>query len=238
MFGDIEFWQPVVDRLAPHRRCLLLDHRGIGQSERWTGTYTYERWALDVVEFLDHLDLGTAPVLGLCQGGMVGAVMARDHAARISGLVAFGTRLLESAKVRVWDRFRSKLLSLGGVELLMASQMGQVFGEAILTQIEPHLDRMASKAVQRMDVPSAAKMLEALADFSMDPLEIASMTKPALFLAGEEDLYVPPFLARKTASLWPQSEFVVLAGVGHIVPREAPEEFARLTLSFLERHQL
>ena len=238
MFGDLAFWDPVLERLRDHRRCVLLDHRGIGESERWVGTYSFDLWARDAVELLDHLGIACAPVLGLCHGGMVGAVVAKNHPGRVSALVAHGTRLLESRKIRVFDRFRRQLLDIGGVGLMMGTQMGLVFGESALAEVEPHLARMSEKAVFRVGAETAGPMLDALIEFEMDPLDIARMDIPALFLAGEEDLYVPPFLCERTARLWPGAEFQVMMGVGHIVPREAPVELARLTLEFLGRNRL
>lgn len=236
MFGDLAFWDPVLENLRDHRRCVLLDHRGIGGSERWEGVYTYDLWARDAVELLDHLGIAAAPVLGLCHGGMVGAVMALDHPGRVTGLVAHGTRLLESAKTRVFDRFRRRLLDLGGVDLMMGTQMGLVFGEAALAEIEPYLGRMEAKSLDRLTAATAGPMLDALVDFAMDPLDVATMSIPALFLAGEEDLYVPPWLSERTAALWPGAEFQVMKGIGHIVPREAPRDLAERTLAFLDKH--
>jgi pimeloyl-ACP methyl ester carboxylesterase len=238
LFGDLAFWDPVLENLREHRSCVLHDHRGIGGSERWTGEHSYPLWARDAVEVLDHAGIGAAPVLGLCNGGMVGAEMARLHPGRITGLVAHGTRLLESAKTRVFDRFRLRLLELGGVELMMGTQMGLAFGESVLQEIEPHLGRMEEKSRDRLTVESARPMLQALVDWSMDPLDVARMEIPALFLAGEEDLYVPPWMVERTARLWPGAEFGILMGVGHIVPREAPAELAHRTLAFLEERGL
>jgi 3-oxoadipate enol-lactonase len=95
---------------------------------------------------------------------------------------------------------------------------------------------MEEKSSDRLGSETAGPMLDALIEFSMDPLDIAGMDIPALFLAGEEDLYVPPWLCERTARLWPGAEFEVMAGVGHIVPREAPKALAERTLAFLREH--
>lgn len=236
LFGDAAFWEPVTAGLRDHRTCVLLDHRGIGGSDRWTGSYSYDLWARDAVEMLDHLGIGSAPVLGLCHGGMVGGTMALRHPTRITGMVCHGTRLLESAKTRVYDKFRRKLLDLGGVALMMDAQMGSIFSEASLAEIEPYLGKMSSGAIERMEPVSAGLMLDALIEFSLDPLDIARMSIPALFLAGEEDLYTPPWLVERTARLWPGAVFETMPAVAHIVPREAPVGLARRTLDFLARN--
>lgn len=59
-----------MDRLRGHRHCILLDHRGIGESDRWVGHYSFDLWARDAVELLDHLGVAVAPVLGLCPGDL------------------------------------------------------------------------------------------------------------------------------------------------------------------------
>jgi len=234
MFGDMAFWQPVVDRLERRRRCILLDHRGIGASDRWVGTYSFGLWARDAVELMDHMGLESAPVLGLCHGGMVGACMALEHPGRVAGLVAHGTRLLPSAKTRVFDGFRRRLLDLGGVGLMMGTQMGLVFGENALAEIEPYLGRMESNSHDRLSAEAAGPMLDALIGFGLEPGTLADLDVPALFLDGEEDLYVPPWMCERTARAWPGAVFEVMPGVGHIVPREAPRELAERTLGFLD----
>ncbi|MCB9497360.1 MAG: alpha/beta fold hydrolase [Fibrobacteria bacterium] len=235
LFGDREFWDPVSSLLAPRRRCILLDHRGIGGSDRPAGPYSFSLWARDAVELLDHLGISSAPVLGLCHGGMVGAVIALEHPSRIRGLVCHGTRLLESAKLRVFDNLRRNLLALGGLELLMSAQMGLIFGERSLSEIEPYLGKMSAGAHRRTTPEAAEGMLEALVEFALAESQLAGLDLPALFLAGEEDLYVAPWMCRRTAQAWPRAEFDILPEVGHIVPREAPSELARRTLDFLDR---
>jgi aminoacrylate hydrolase len=234
LFGDQEFWQPVSEPLSKEHRCILLDHRGIGGSERWTGEYSYILWARDAFDLMDHLDIASAPILGLCHGGMVAAMMALSRPERVRGIVAHGTRLLESPKTRVFDRFRHHLLEIGGVELAMMAQMGSVFGETTLAEIEPYLGKMAAKAPTRMSRDSSLAMLSALADFHLTPETLATACTPVLFLAGEEDLYIPPWLARRTATAWPGARFHEMPGVGHLVPREAPEELVCLTREFLK----
>lgn len=238
MFGDAAFWEPVSARLEGRRRCVRLDHRGVGASERWVGDYSYRLWARDAVELLDHLGIASCPALGLCHGGMTAAVMALESPGRLTGCVCHGTRLLESAKARVYDRFRADLMEAMGVEMTMAAQMGTIFGEAALAPIEPYLGKMCRTAPDRMEARSAARMLRALADFHLRPEELAGLRLPILFLAGEEDQYTPPWMVRRTARAVPGAEYLELEGIAHIPPREAPELLAELTLDFLGRHAL
>src|SRR5271163_3240188 len=59
-------------------RCIDLDMRGYGQSERPSQRYDMEVWADDVAALMEHLELHSAHIHGTSMGGMV----ARQFAAK------------------------------------------------------------------------------------------------------------------------------------------------------------
>ncbi len=56
---------------------------------------------------------------------------------------------------------------------------------------------------------------------------------PALLLWGEHDRVVPPEIGRRLRLLLPRARLVVLPGIGHIPPEEAPEESLAVLRDFL-----
>jgi aminoacrylate hydrolase len=79
IWSDSTTWNAQVRKFADYYTCIRLDHRGIGQSEKWAGEHTYELHALDVKELLDHLGLNGAIILGVCHGGMAAATLALNY---------------------------------------------------------------------------------------------------------------------------------------------------------------
>ncbi len=76
--------------VAPHlhnTRLIRLDYRGRGQSQ-WADpmTYTIEREALDVIEFLDHLGLDKTAILGTSRGGLIATYLGLEYSHRLSGV--------------------------------------------------------------------------------------------------------------------------------------------------------
>ena len=56
---------------------------------------------------------------------------------------------------------------------------------------------------------------------------------PTLVIAGSDDVITPRDEMRKMAAAIPQSELVVLPGVGHLTAVEAPVEFNAALARFL-----
>lgn len=59
------------------------------------------------------------------------------------------------------------------------------------------------------------------------------VTLPTLVLAGEEDPVVPKALVDRLAEALPRGRKVVLPGIGHLVPEEAPEASLAALRAFL-----
>ena len=58
---------------------------------------------------------------------------------------------------------------------------------------------------------------------------------PTLVITGELDAWAPPAQHERIASLIPDSELVIVAGAGHMLPREAPAAVNAAIASWLER---
>jgi pimeloyl-ACP methyl ester carboxylesterase len=70
---DWRVWQAVSRRLAPFFHLYMLDLRGHGQSDKPRQGYTLAHYAADVEDWIDHLGLSEAVLLGSSLGGMVAA---------------------------------------------------------------------------------------------------------------------------------------------------------------------
>jgi len=237
LFGDMPFWDPMVNELGKQQLCIRMDHRGVGESERWTGHYTYERYAADAIELLNYLGILQVHAVGLCHGGMVGAVIARDNPQRLASLTLQGTRLLRSEKARLYDQQRREVLVRDGVVEMSWRQTPHIFGESFLRNNAPWLRAMAEKAPVRMNVDAAVPMVDALIDFELEASVIQSLRVPALFLSGSEDGYAPPWMVKQGADLWPHAQYQEIPDCAHIMTREQPEIFIARVQEFIAERE-
>src|SRR5215467_3247868 len=81
------YWGPLLPRLAPHLRLLLVDNRGVGRSDATRGRYTTRQLADDVAAVMDAARVERAHVFGMSLGGMIAQELALAHGDRIDRLV-------------------------------------------------------------------------------------------------------------------------------------------------------
>ena len=70
-----------------------------------------------------------------------------------------------------------------------------------------------------------------------DPIGAAPLTMPTFFIAGDLDPVIlgrPEYLARMDSDLPNHQETALIEGIGHWVQQEAPEEFNRIVLRWLD----
>jgi len=87
-----EVYKAQVPYLARSHRVVVLDPRGNGLSDRPVGAaaYTDVEQMRDVLAVMDHLDVPSATLVGVCDGGYVGLVTAVRHPDRVDAVVTLG----------------------------------------------------------------------------------------------------------------------------------------------------
>jgi pimeloyl-ACP methyl ester carboxylesterase len=74
--------------------CLVIDNRGIGESDRPLMRYSTTAMALDLIEVLDHIDWTgerELHVIGVSMGGMIAQELALEIPQRIASLTLMST---------------------------------------------------------------------------------------------------------------------------------------------------
>jgi 3-oxoadipate enol-lactonase len=225
-------WEPVVGPLAERFEVLLLDNRGIGESDAPPGPYTAADMAGDVVRVLDEAGLERAHVVGTSLGGMVAQELALAHPGRVDRLVLACTTpggelahpipagtlalIAESATLEpavALRRFVENALAPGAPEELV---------ERILAH------RLASPQ------PLDAWQAQAAAGTTFAAGErVRGITSPTLILHGTEDAVVDVRNADVLARLIPEARVERLPGCGHLFFWEQPDRFVQLVTEFL-----
>ena len=90
---DHTYFAGQMDAFAAHRTVYALDTRGHGQSPRGTGSFTIDRFAEDVLAFMDEHGLEKADLLGFSDGGNIALTFALAHPERVRRLVLSGANL-------------------------------------------------------------------------------------------------------------------------------------------------
>ncbi|MGH2889619.1 MAG: alpha/beta fold hydrolase, partial [Solirubrobacteraceae bacterium] len=88
---DRRGWGPLPQLLADDFRVVLVDNRGVGDSDAPPGPYSVSEMAEDVVAVLDAVGNDHANVFGVSLGGFIAQELALSHPGRVKKLVLCST---------------------------------------------------------------------------------------------------------------------------------------------------
>lgn len=204
--GDGSMWRDAgyVGPLSSSHQCILLDHRGHGQSDRPRApeAHSMPRYALDIVELLDHLGVQRSAFWGYSQGWMVGLAVAALHSERLTGLL--GTGGIETP-----DRVQNAAETIEGAQALRIHgwqpEIYQSEPAGIPAWFQHHFDIT--------DPEMAALWLEREAEWDLWS-HLASVAVPVQMFVG--DLEDPEHLNDRAAELMPNAAIRRLAGLDHV----------------------
>jgi 3-oxoadipate enol-lactonase len=222
---DARVWDALVP-LLPRQRVLRLDLRGHGASDTPAPPYALGSLIRDVEQVIDHCKLRDAVILGAGEGGLVAQGLAVKRLDQVRGLVLTGSAA-RLANPGWWqDRIRAR--AAGGDPL---AESASLLGPRGADHPAAPLVRAMLAATRPAGWEGVAAAV-ATADLYQTT---ATLTLPALILAGGEDRKVPPDLQRETADLIPGAELQILPGACHLAMLTEPESFAARLSAFLTR---
>jgi len=227
-------WAPQLACLSAGRRVIAPDLKGFGGSDapEGLGHYTMLSYADELVGLLDALDIRRIVLGGLSLGGYVAFAFLRQYPERVAGLVLADTRA-EADTAEVFDRRTDQQDQVARqgpaalIEILLAGLLCDRSKTERLDLVEQVRRLMANPAAGFIGA------LEAMKHRPDSTSDLAPVTVPTLFLAGEEDALSPPDVARSMHAAVPGSTLVVLPSAGHLSNLEAPEEFNTAVGDFL-----
>jgi 3-oxoadipate enol-lactonase/4-carboxymuconolactone decarboxylase len=157
-------------------------------------------------------------------GGAVGLQLLLDAPGRVATVTVLcsGARIGEPSG---WHE-RVETLRTSGIQAMVEAAPDRWFGPGFAER-EPSVAASLLDALAATDEDSYALVCEALARFDVRS-RLPEITTPVLCVAGTDDVTTPPSLLQAVAEGVADGELVVLEGVGHLAPAEAPDSVAGL----------
>lgn len=231
---DRRLWIPQLGPMVDRCRSIAPDLRGFGET-RGTGPTTIDRYADDIRELLDGLEIPRAVICGLSMGGYTAFAFWRRHPTRVRALVLADTKA--AADNEEGREKRVKMIALARergssavADSLLAAMVGKTTREKQLGVVEAIREMMVAAPVDGI-----VGACEAMMKRPDSTPTLATIDVPTLVIVGEEDAITPP----KEAQLLHQgirgSELVVLEQAGHCSNIERPAAFNHVLSEFLSR---
>lgn len=225
--GSGRTWRQVIDALADRFRCIAVDLRGWGHSNRHAQDYSLFTQASDVERVIQVLDLKDFVLVGHSMGGKIAQILASRHPPGLRAVVMVApappTPILipEEQKRAMLDSYASP----EGVQVAL-----QVLTHRQLT--EDQTRQVTEDTVAGADGAKLAWVHDGMAlDVSN---QAAAIRVPVSVIVGSADQVERESVLRQTLlAVVPQARFEVLEDVGHLSPLEAPSSVAEAISDFL-----
>lgn len=235
--------------LAAHRRLVLLDLRGTGDSAvpADPATYRCDHLVDDVEVLRAHIGLDHMDVLAHSAGGSLAMLYAAGYPERVSRLVlvtatpwalgmpATAEDRLAAARLREGEPWFAEAFPAFEAWLAGAGDFDPVFA--------PFFYGRWDEAAQEHDARGDDEFNDEAADIygsdgAYDPpatrSALSRLAAPVLVLAAELDGGPSPELARRAAHVFPNAELAVQPGAGHYPWLDDAEWFVRRVVAFLD----
>jgi pimeloyl-ACP methyl ester carboxylesterase len=198
---------------------LLLDNRDTGASTRFdewgqpvlwwellkyrlgfsvNAPYTLNDMGADIARLLDIVDYDKAHIVGASMGGMIAQIVAAQYPEKTRSLISIMSTTNAPHLPPPTDEAEMRLRNLAT-------------GEA-------EADREQSIRDRGFYPESMQRHLMAIFKTGDRSDEVATIAAPTLVLHGADDGLVPPEHGRHTASLIPDSHFLLIEGMAHNMP--------------------
>lgn len=237
--GSIHSWQALLPCLSPHLHLVAVDLAGHGHTS-YPGFdhLSLVEMAQQLRDFLTAERLSPAIVAGHSAGAAIMLQLAADGALPAETVLVGINAALHAPHPAVQDLMRG---SLGAI---FRSRPARAFVRGVGTSA-PLIEMLLSTTGSRLSKEQEAAYVRTFADpehveaayammasWDLAPLVAAlpRIPHPTLYITGERDTWVPPAVARDASARMPRARVASVAGGGHLVHEECPQEVAALIL--------
>ncbi|MCM8543124.1 MAG: alpha/beta hydrolase [Lentisphaeraceae bacterium] len=229
------FWEEHVKEYEKHFRCIIVDNRGAGDSDKPEGSYTTEMMADDIAALIKGLNLGKVHVNGISMGGAIGQHLAIKYPELVRSLVLVSTwAKCDGYALQVFDHFKDMRKTATPHDFMKLLQLW-IFAPPFFLSAE-NRDNLAEgcKDAPEHYMPLHAFLAQSDACMTHDTLATVSQIKcPTLITIGDEDIFTPMKFSVQLNELIEGSEMLVLPGTGHAHHWEDLETFNTKTAQFM-----
>ena len=234
-------FRDLLDLIPEGPRLIAWNAPGYGGSDRLTKDRPTDRdYADALARFLDALDCQRVIVLGHSLGTLMGSAFARAHPDRVQHLilaasacgyaVAPGAELPPKVAARITD-----LEALGPAEFARTRAPRLIFDP----EANPALVARVEAGMAQVDPEGYAQAVRMLAGGDLEA-NLRGLTVPCDFILGAEDIVTPleqtERAMRALATTGQTPRRIDIAGAGHAVYLQKPQDFAQALLRLIPSH--
>jgi len=230
--GSWGLWQETMAYLGQYYRTYALDFWGFGESGKKRDTYDILDFVILVDQFMEHLGIAKAPLVGHSMGGTVSLSVAIRYPERVKKVVVVGSPIEGSSL--------SFLLKLFGRHLVASIVYNNIWtlklGFKILAPLysrDPRWSDMMNRDISRTTLESFLMSIASLRETDLRP-QLDQIKIPAMGMYGRKDIVVHPKQWQPMQEGIPHARIERFHDAGHFIMLDEPSKFMETLRDFLD----
>ena len=229
--GSSREWTEAIAELSAEHRCIAVDTNGFGLAAEESG-YAVDEMVKGLERILADRQIASYVVVGHSMTGKVAMGFAALEPDGLEALVLVAPS--PPGPEPITDEARDEMRARDGSH----SNAWEMIRKIVGRPLSPDVRERAIEDHMRSSPAAWSAWLESgsYEDWSE---RVGVLSTPTLLMTGEKDPALPKSIQQRlTLPHLSKAEMVELAGSGHLLPLEAPEELARLMRGFLKKYAL
>lgn len=240
LFASIFSWRNNLDALSRDHTVYALDLKGHGDSDKPKGRgYSPMALTLLVKEFMNHLNIQRASLIGNSLGGGISLLMALHFPSLVSQLVliapaCYNQRLPQLVRILKNPILRIPLYFFPAESIILGALSRIYYDRGLMTDevIRGYSYPLKLKGTLSAYIQATKELIPE--DISDIEKKIPSIRHKTLIIWGEEDRIIPVSFAKRLHEEMAYSSLTLIPKCGHVPHEEEPETVNRLMDDFLK----
>lgn len=235
-FGaDGNVWEKHVQAYEKHFKCILIDNRGVGQSDQPKGPYHTAMMAEDVIAVMDHAGIEKARVAGISMGGAIAQQLTLNFPDRVRCIALISTwPVFNNYAKTVYENLKKLRVTSKPedfMELLQLWIFAPPFYEAGMEDLKEGQNGAANNPKPQTQEGFEGQLDACIKHDVVDRLP--EIKVPTLITVGDMDIFTPPAFSKILHEGIKDSIYVNFPEGGHVHHWEDLERFNQVTTEFL-----
>ncbi len=230
-------WAAVTPKFIGKCNVLLLDLVFQGKSTAQGEFRSYDQHANDVTALVAALEIKKPVLCGLSYGSAVAQHALVLFPEKYVGAVLMSTFAHNAEIFTAMGESWKSALRVGGYPLLLDVMLPVVLGATYFEKpLIPIQTLKELRISNNLSADNLFKLMQATETRGDYRAQLMKVKAPVMIIHGEEDLLIPVAIAQQVNENIPESEFIVLNGVGHTLNLEAIPQISGLISEYLEKN--
>jgi len=230
--GSWGLWQDTMENLGRQYRTYALDFWGFGESGKKRESYAVQDFVSLVDQFMQHLGIERAPLVGHSMGGTVSLSVAIQYPERVRKVVVIGSPIVGNSLSLLLKLFGRRMVAY----LVYHNLWGLRYGFRMLSPFytrDPRWPDMMDRDLSRTTLESFLLSIASLGETDLRP-EIHRIQVPVMGMYGDKDIVVHPEQWKPLQEGLPASRIERFTTAGHFIMLDEPRRFVEVLRDFLD----